>query len=122
MGPDNRIYFTVEDMIPINDRHYRSRSRIASVNADGSDLDPVWASDPRHSYRHPISGRGDEILFGRFALDGKQQILWGRNVRTGKTRYIADRVLHAVYPGSDGNGLYYLDGGGSAFPESRVGV
>ena len=107
-APDDRIYFTVDDSVQLDDRHYLSRSRIASMKADGTDLKPDWASDPQYSYRYPINAEGAEIIFCRFALDGKQQTLWSRNIRTGKTKPVAEPALRAVHLDSSASRLYYI--------------
>jgi len=107
-APDDRIYFTVDDSVQLDDRHYLSRSRIASLKADGTDLKPDWASDAQYSYRYPISTEGAEIIFCRFALDGKQQTLWSRNIRTGKTGPVAEPALRAVHMDSSAGRLYYI--------------
>ena len=103
---DDRVYFTVDDPVQLDDRHYLSRSRIASIKPDGTDLKPDWASDPQYSYRYPINAPGSEIIFGRFALDGTRQKLWSRDIRTGKTKPVAEPALRAVY--MDSNRLYYI--------------
>jgi hypothetical protein len=105
---DDRIYFTVDDQIQLDDRHYLTRSRIASIKADGTDLKPDWAADPQYSYRYPMSAEGAEIIFCRFALDGKQQALWSRSLRTGKTRPVAEPALRLVYRDSSAGRLYYI--------------
>ena len=105
---DDRIYFTVDESIQLDDRHYLSRSRIASIRADGTDLKPDWAADPQYSYRYPSSGVGSEIIYCRFALDGKQQTLWSRNTRTGRTKPLAERALRAVYLDRSTSHLYYI--------------
>ena len=51
---------------------------------------------------------GAEIIFCRFALDGKQQTLWSRNIRTGKTKPIAEPALRAVHMDSSASRLYYM--------------
>jgi hypothetical protein len=106
-APDDRIYFTVDDSVQLDDRHYLSRSRIASIKADGTDLKTDWASDPQFSYRYP-SAEGAEIMFCRFALDGTQQKLWSRNIRTGKTVPVAEPALRAVHVDSSASRLYYI--------------
>ncbi|MGH9425966.1 MAG: carboxypeptidase-like regulatory domain-containing protein, partial [Terriglobia bacterium] len=107
-GPDDQIFFTVDDSVQLDDRHYLSKSRIASMKADGTDLKPDWASDPQYSYRYPMRGEGAEIIFCRFALDGKQQTLWSRNLRTGKTKLVAEPALRAVHMDSSASRLYYI--------------
>jgi hypothetical protein len=44
-APDDRIYLTIDDPVQLDDRHYLSRSMIASVKADGTDFKPDWAFD-----------------------------------------------------------------------------
>jgi hypothetical protein len=105
---DDRIYFTVDDSILLDDRHYLNRSRIASMKADGTDLKADWASDAQYSYRYPINGEGTEIIFSSFALDGKQQRLWSRDIRTGKTKQVAEPGLRAVHIDSRASRLYYI--------------
>ena len=105
---DDRIYFTVDDQVLLDDRHYLNHSRIASIKVDGTDLRPAWASDPQYSYRYPMNGEGAEIIFCRFALDGSQQTLWSRNIRTGKTQHVAEPALRAVYMDSGASRLYYI--------------
>jgi hypothetical protein len=107
-APDDRIYFTVDDPVQLDDRHYLNRSRIASIKSDGTDLKPDWASDPQYSYRYPMSAEDAEIIFCRFALDGKQQTLWSRNLLTGKTQPVAEPGLRAVYIDSSARRLYYI--------------
>jgi hypothetical protein len=104
-APDDRIYFTVEDSIQLDDRHFLSRSRIASIKADGTGLEPDWASDTQYSYRYPVA-HGADILFCRFALDGTQQTLWNRNIRTGQTKPVLEPGLRAVHTGS--GRVYYI--------------
>jgi hypothetical protein len=105
-APDDRIYFTVEDSIQLDDRHYLSKSRIASIKADGTDLKPEWAADTQYSYRYPVIFQGAEIAFCRFALDGTQQTLWSRNILTGKTKPVLEPGLRAVHKGS--GRMYYI--------------
>ncbi len=107
-APDDRIYFTVDDSIQVDERHYLSRSRIASMKTDGTDLKSDWASDPQYSYRYPANGEGLQIMFGRFALDGKQQTLWSRDIRTGKTTQVVEPGLRAVHMDSSASRLYYI--------------
>ena len=107
-GPDDRVYFTVDDSVPVDERHSLSRSRIASVKPDGSDLNASWAGDAEHSYRYPVRGEGQEILFARFNLDGKEQTLWSRDLRTGKTKPLFQPGLRMVYQDPKGNRLYYI--------------
>jgi len=107
-APDDRIYFTVDDSVQLDDRHYLSRSRIASMKADGTDLKPDWASHPQYSYRYPVNAESGEIIFCRFALDGKQQTLWSRNILTGKTKPVAEPALRAVHLDSSASRLYYI--------------
>ncbi len=106
---DDRIYFTVDDSVPLDDRHYLTRSRIASIRADGTSLDADWAAESEHSFRYPMSTNNGEILFCRFALDGKQQTLWSRNLATGKARPLFESGLRAVYLDAAENRLYYID-------------
>ena len=105
---DDRIYFTIDDSIPLDDRHHLSRSRIASVKSDGTDLKPDWASDPQHSYRYPMNSEGAEIIFCRFALDGTQQTLLSRNSRTGKSKPVVEPALRAVHMDPNARRLYYI--------------
>jgi hypothetical protein len=105
---DDRIYFTVDDPVQLDDRHYLSRSRIASIKADGADLKPDWASDPQYSYRYPMNAPDSEIIFCRFALDGTRQTLWSRDIRTGKTQPVAESALRSVYMDSNASRLYYI--------------
>jgi hypothetical protein len=105
---DDRIYFTIDDSIAIDDRHYVSKSRIASIKPDGTDLKPDWASAPRYSYRYPALFEGAEIVFCRFALDGTGQALWSRNIRTGRTNLLAEPALRAVHVDSAESRLYYI--------------
>jgi hypothetical protein len=107
-APDDRIYFTVDDPVPLDDRHYLNRSRIASIKADGTDLKPDWASDSDHSYRYPTNTDNGEIIFCRFDLDGKHQTLWSRNTWTGNMRPVAESALRAVYLDSRRSCLYYI--------------
>jgi hypothetical protein len=107
-APDDRIYFTVDDSVQLDDRHYLNRSRIASMKADGTDLKPDWASDPQYSYRYPMNAEDAEIIFCRFTLDGNQQTLWSRNIRTGKTKPVAEPALRAVHMDSSASRLYYI--------------
>ena len=107
-GPDDRIYFTVDDSVPLDDRHYLSKSRIASIKIDGTDLQTDWASEARYSYRYPMAAGLEEMMFGRFALDGSRQELWIRNTRTGKMQLLAEPALRAVYLNSVAKRLYYI--------------
>jgi hypothetical protein len=106
-GPDDRIYFTVDDSVPVDNRRSLTRSRIASIKLDGTDL-VDWAADPPYSYRYPVNANGGELIFGRFALDGTQQALWSRNVRTGSPRLVAEPGLRAVYLDAKAGRLYYV--------------
>lgn len=105
---DDRIYFTVDDSIPLDDRHYLTRSRIASIRPDGEDLNATSAAEPNYSFRYPTSMNSGEILFSRFALDGKQQTLWSRSLTTGQNTFLMEPVLRAVYLDTAGNRLYYI--------------
>jgi hypothetical protein len=107
-GADNRIYFTVDDSVSLDERHYLTRSRIASMKADGSDLQPDWAADFGYSFRYPMRGEGDEIVYCRFELDGKRQALWSRNTRTGAVRPVAEPALRAVHIDLSAGRLYYI--------------
>ena len=107
-GPDDRIYFTVDDSIQIDERHYLSRSRIGSVKPDGTDLNPNWAGDAEHSYRYPVRGEAQEILYSRFNLDGKEQTLWSRDLRTGKAKQAFEPGLRMVYKDPKASRLYYI--------------
>jgi hypothetical protein len=105
---DDRIYVTIDDSVPLDDRHYLTRSRIASIRADGTDFDSDWAAESDHSFRYPMSVNNGEILFCRFALDGKQQTLWSRNLATGKTMPLVEPALRAVYLDTAESRLYYI--------------
>lgn len=105
---DDRIYFTVDDSIPLDDRHYLTRSRIASIRPDGEDLNSTWAAEPNYSFRYPTAVKDSEILFSRFALDGKQQTLWSRNLATGETVAVIEPALRAVYLDTAENHIYYI--------------
>ncbi|MCI0422435.1 MAG: carboxypeptidase-like regulatory domain-containing protein [Acidobacteria bacterium] len=107
-GPDDRIYFTVDDSIQLDERHYLSKSRIASIKPDGTDLKPEWASDSQYSYRYPVRGEGKEIIFCRFTLDGKEQTLWSKNTDKGSPKKVLDSALRAVYSDSKASRLYYI--------------
>ncbi len=107
-GSDDRIYFTVDDSVPLDDRHYLTRSRIASIRPDGTDLESNWAAQPEYSFRYPTSADNREILFCRFTLDGKQQTLWSRNLATGNATPLMEPALRAVYLDSSAKRLYYI--------------
>ncbi len=107
-GSDDRIYFTVDDSVPLDERHYLTRSRIASMRANGSGLESNWAAQPEYSFRYPMSAANRQILFCRFALDGKQQTLWSRSLVTGNTTPLMEPALRAVYLDSEANHLYYI--------------
>jgi hypothetical protein len=47
-------------------------------------------------------------MFGRFALDGKQQTLWSRNIRTGTMQAVAEPALRPIHIDSTGSRLYYV--------------
>jgi hypothetical protein len=106
-GSDDRIYFTVDESVPVDNRRSLTRSRIASIKPDGTDL-VDWAADAQYSYRYPVNATGGELLFGRFALDGTQQSLWSRGVRTGPARLVAEPALRAVHLDSKAGRLYYI--------------
>ena len=81
------------------------------MKADGTNLIPDWASDPKYSYRYPVSSSaGAEITFSRFALDGTQQTLLNRNIHTGKTKQVMEAALRAVHMDSDASRFYYIYG------------
>jgi hypothetical protein len=107
-GPDGRIYFTVDDSIQIDDRRFLTKSRIASIKPDGSELNPTWAADTQYSYRYPVRGEGQQILLSRFSLDGKEQTLWSRDIATGKTQQFFEGGLRAVYRDPKAGRLYYI--------------
>jgi len=103
---DDRIYFTVDDRVPLDDRHYLTRSRIGSVKPDGADLKTDWASDPGYSFRYPAMGENGAILFGRFDLDGKHQGLWSRGPANEKMTAVAAPALRAIH--IESGRLYYI--------------
>jgi hypothetical protein len=100
---DGRIYFTVEDRIPLDSRHSIGRSRIASIQPDGSALRPNWRSAELLSFRYPLSEGGD-LLFARFALNGSRQSIW-----RGSTE-LAAGALRPVHFDRPTQRLYYTDG------------
>jgi hypothetical protein len=106
-GPDGRIYFAVDESVPIDAQHSYTRSRIASVMPDGSGLQPAWAADPQYSFRYPISS-GNDLLYSRFTLDGKEQTLWSRPSDAVEAKQILANVLRAVSYDPAANILYYL--------------
>ena len=55
-----------------------------------------------------MTGEGAEIIFCRFNLDGSQQTLWSRNLRTGQIRPLATQALRAVHMDSAAGRLYYI--------------
>jgi hypothetical protein len=105
---DDRIYFTVDDSIPLDDRHYFTRSRITSIRPDGEDLDSSWAADLNYSFRYPVAAKDGEILFSRFSLDGNQKTLCSRKLETGKTMPLIEPALRAVQLDKGGSRLYYI--------------
>jgi hypothetical protein len=105
---DDRIYFTVEDWVAVDERRSSSRSRIASIRPDGSSLVTDWASDPQLSFRYPMAGEGAEILFGRFALDGSGQALWRRDLRAGRSALLVEPALRAIHLDTKAGRLYYI--------------
>jgi len=107
-GPDDRIYFTVDDSIKVDDRHALTKSRIASIRPDGTGLNPAWAGDTQYSYRYPVRGQGQQMLLSRFSLDGKQQTLWTRDLNNGTTRLLLQNSLRAVCWDSNADRLYYI--------------
>lgn len=106
-GPDNRIYFTVDESVPVDAQRSYTRSRIASMNADGSDLKPNWAADPQYSFRYPIATDKD-LMYSRFTLDGKEQTLWRRGTDAkAEPKKILDNVLKAITYDVPDDTLYY---------------
>ena len=59
---DDRIYFTVDDQVPLDGRHYVTKSRIASIKADGTDLKSTGLPTPATSFRYPANGPDGAIL------------------------------------------------------------
>jgi hypothetical protein len=106
-GPDGRIYFTVDESVPVDAQRAYTRSRIASMNADGTDLNPNWAADPQYSFRYPV-GADKDVMYSRFTLDGKEQTLWRRGTDAkAQPNKILDNVLKAISYETAGNALYY---------------
>ena len=120
-GPKDRIYFTVDDSIPLDDRHALTRSRIASVNADGTDLDAGWQRAEDYSYRYPTLGLEGDILFSRFSLDGKEQTLWTQNPGTSRPRPLGIQGLRAVDDDSERHRFYYIYQGDLHLKDTKAG-
>jgi hypothetical protein len=107
-GYDDRLYFTVDESISIDAQHSLTKSRIASIKPDGTDLKPDWAAASQYSYRYPVRGASGEILFSRFTLDGREQTVWKKNTDDGHTSKILDAALRAVRADSTSKRLYYI--------------
>jgi hypothetical protein len=105
-GSDDRLYFTVDDSIPLDNRHFQSRSRIASIKPDGTDLRPDWAAAAQFSFRYPTVVEGGDLVFCRFALNGAEQTLLRRRIAGGETTEVAGNALRAVH--IDASRLYYI--------------
>jgi hypothetical protein len=105
---NNRIYMTIDDSVPLDNTHFFTRSRIASINADGTDLKPAVSSDTDHSYRYPMTTSNGDLIFCRFTLDGKQQTLWSHSLITGKTMLVAESALRAIHLDRNADRLYYI--------------
>lgn len=75
-GVDGRIYFTVDDQVPLDASRSFSRSRIASIRPDGSDYQAGWQAAPDASFRYPFFMADGAAIFTKFSLDGSDQTLW----------------------------------------------
>lgn len=113
-GADGRIYFTVDDQVPLDASRSFSRSRIASIRPDGSDYQAGWQAAPDTSFRYPFFLADGAAIFTKFALDGSDQTLWrisppnpgavkihapalraaGIDVERGRLYYIHQNNLH----------------------------
>lgn len=107
-GGDGRIYFTVEDQIPVDAGRSFGRSRIASIRPDGTDYQSGWQATPDASFRYPFFGSGGQAFFGRFSLDGRDQALWGRFGPASAARKILNEAWRVAGFDPNRNHLYYI--------------
>lgn len=106
-GSDNRIYFTINDEVPVDASHSNTKSRIASMNPDGTELTGEWAADKTYSYRYPaISETG--FYFSRFSLDGREQSIWKKNTGAADSTMVLDQALRLVGFTAQHARVYYL--------------
>jgi hypothetical protein len=103
-GPDGRIYFTVDEPVRLTATHSATRSRIASMKPDSTELKADWAAAPQYSFRYPIA-TGNQILYSRMKLDGTEQSLW---IRSPEPRLILKDALRAVHYDAATGTIYYI--------------
>ncbi len=106
-GSDNRIYFTINDEIPVDATHSNTKSRIASMNPDGTELTGEWAADKTYSYRYPAISE-TRFFFSRFSLDGREQSIWKKNTGAADSTMVLDQALRFVGYTAQHARLYYL--------------
>jgi hypothetical protein len=103
-GPDDRVYFTVDEPIRLSATYSATRSRIASLKPDGTDLKSDWAADPKYSFRYPIAS-GKQMAYSRMKMDGTEQSLW---IRSPEPRLILKNAFRAVRYDEATGKLYYI--------------
>ncbi len=106
-GPDNRIFFTINDEIPVDATHSNTKSRIASINPDGTNLDSEWVAEKTYSYRYPETSENG-FFFSRFSLDGREQSLWKMNTSAVDSTMVLDQALRLVGFTAQHTRVYYL--------------
>ena len=107
-GPADWIYFTVDDQIPLDERRYASRPRIARMHSDGSGLEPRWAAAEQSACRYPLALTDGAVLYGRHSLDGTAQEVWLRPAAEESERKLADTALRPIWLDAVAHRLYYI--------------